>query len=59
MKLEDWIHAVNVEMERLYTITIEDTGFTSKEFFDRYGFQRPLEAALTFGDDYDLDRGFW
>lgn len=59
MTFDNWIAAVDKEMMHLYCIDLTDSGFTDKEFFDKYGNQRPVEAVLAFGDDYDLTRRFW
>jgi hypothetical protein len=60
MKLDDWIAAVNKEMLHFFGINLTDSGFTEKEFFERYGNQRPLSAVLDYGDDFDLSRrNFW
>lgn len=54
MNTENWIYAVNKEMRRRYGLAIDDTGYTEKEFYARFGGQRPLDAVIAFGDKYDL-----
>ena len=50
-----WRDAFNAARQSHFAITIEDAGLTDTEL-SRYADLEPKEAALQFGDDYDLDR---
>ena len=50
-----WRDAFNAALQSHFAITIEDAGLTDTEL-SRYADLEPKEAALQFGDDYDLDR---
>lgn len=52
MTFDNWIYAVNKAMRKHYGLAISDTGYTEKEFFARFGNQRPLDAVLAFGEKY-------
>ena len=47
--------AFNASLQAHFAITIGDAGLTDTEL-SRYADLEPKEAALQFGDDYDLDR---
>lgn len=46
----------NAEFQRLYALSLEDTGFTSAEFAQRYGDLPAKQSAFEACSDYDLDR---
>ena len=50
-----WRDAFNAALQSHFAITIEDAGLSDAELA-RYADLEPKEAALQFGDDYDLDR---
>ena len=50
-----WRDAFNAALQSHFAITIGDAGLTDTEL-SRYADLEPKEAALQFGDDYDLDR---
>lgn len=55
-----WLAAFDREMKQLYAIDHVDAGLSATELA-RYADLDPCEAALRFGDDYDLeqvDRGW-
>ncbi|HDS1522648.1 hypothetical protein D7Y40_02630 [Stenotrophomonas maltophilia] len=50
-----WRDAFNAALQSHFAITIEDAGLSDAELA-RYVDLEPKEAALQFGEDYDLDR---
>ena len=50
-----WRDAFNDALQAHFAITIGDAGLTGTEL-SRYADLEPKEAALQFGEDYDLDR---
>lgn len=50
-----WCHAFNVALQTHFALSIDDAGLTDTEL-PRYADLGPKEAALTFGEDHDLDR---
>ncbi|MCU1182802.1 hypothetical protein JAK31_07095 [Stenotrophomonas maltophilia] len=50
-----WRNAFNEALQTSFAITIQDAGLTDTELA-RYADLGPKEAALTFGEDHDLDR---
>lgn len=50
-----WRDVFNAALQSHFAITIGDAGLTDTEL-SRYADQEPKEAALQFGEDYDLDR---
>ena len=50
-----WRDAFNAALQARFAITIGDAGLTDTEL-SRYADLEPKEAALQFGEDYDLDR---
>lgn len=50
-----WRGAFNAALQSHFAITIEDAGLSDAELA-RYVDMEPKEAALQFGEDYDLDR---
>lgn len=50
-----WRDAFNTALQAHFAITIQDAGLTDTEL-SRYADLEPKEAALQFGEDYDLDR---
>ena len=50
-----WRDAFNATLQSHFAITIEDAGLSDAELA-RYVDLEPKEAALQFGEDYDLDR---
>ncbi|HGM6050057.1 MULTISPECIES: hypothetical protein [Stenotrophomonas] len=50
-----WCTAFNAALQAHFALTIQDAGLTDMEL-SRYSDLQPKEAALTFGEDHDLDR---
>lgn len=50
-----WCTASNAALQAHFALTIQDAGLTDTELA-RYSDLQPKEAALTFGEDHDLDR---
>lgn len=50
-----WRHAFNAALQAHFVLTIQDAGLTDTEL-SRYSDLQPKEAALTFGEDHDLER---
>lgn len=51
----NWLREFDSEMKRLFAIDHSEAGMGSKEL-SRYSDMPPREAALCFGEDYDLQR---
>lgn len=51
----DWLHEFDAAMKRLFAIDHDDAGM-NEEVLSRYADLLPREAALQFGEDYDLRR---
>jgi len=58
--MDKWLSEFDAAMVKLYAISSEDAGMDD-ELINRYRDLGPGEAALMYGDDYDLDRvdGWW
>ena len=50
-----WRNGFDTALQSHYAITINDTGLTDTDLA-RYSELPPEQAALQFGEDYDLDR---
>ena len=50
-----WRNGFNTTLQSHYAITINDAGLTDTDLA-RYSDLPPEQAALQFGEDYDLDR---
>ncbi len=50
-----WRDDFNAALQAHFAITLDDAGLTYTEL-SRYADLEPKEAALQFGEDYDLDR---
>lgn len=50
-----WRDAFNAALQAHFAITIQDAGLTDTEL-SPYADLEPKEAALKFGEDYNLDR---
>ncbi|WP_414491565.1 hypothetical protein [Stenotrophomonas maltophilia] len=50
-----WRTAFNAALQAHFALTIQDAGLTDTEL-SRYSDLPPKEAALTFGEDHDLER---
>ena len=50
-----WRDAFNAALQSRFAITINDAGLTDTDLA-RYSDLPPEQAALQFGEDYDLDR---
>ena len=50
-----WRNGFNTALQSHYAITINDAGLTDTDL-GRYSDLPPEQAALQFGEDYDLDR---
>jgi len=59
MTFNNWIAAVNTELERTYCISIRDSGYTDSEFYKRFGQQRPEAAVQEYAEKFDLYRWEW
>ncbi|HGM5918205.1 TPA: hypothetical protein ACKP5X_000452 [Stenotrophomonas maltophilia] len=53
--IAQWCTAFNAALQAHFALTIQDAGLTDTELA-RYADLQPREAALTFGEDHDLDR---
>lgn len=52
---ESWLHAFDEHMKAFFGIDHQDAGLSDEELL-RYTDLEPKEAALVYGEDYDLDR---
>lgn len=50
-----WRNGFNTALQSRFAITINDAGLTDTDLA-RYSDLPPEQAALQFGEDYDLDR---
>lgn len=50
-----WRNGFNTALQARFAITINDAGLTDTDLA-RYSDLPPEQAALQFGEDYDLDR---
>lgn len=50
-----WRHAFDAALQTHFALSIDDAGLTDTELA-RYADLQSREAALTFGEDHDLDR---
>ena len=50
-----WLEAFNKQLKALYGIDHKDAGATDEELL-RYTDLEPREAALVYGEDYDIER---
>ena len=51
----NWLHHFDASLKRFFGIDHNDAGMDAEQL-KRYEDLKPQEAALTFGQDYDLDR---
>ena len=50
----DYFEQLSKKLESLYSINFNDTGFTEKEWLERFG-DLPMEEAInSFAEKYDL-----
>lgn len=52
---DNWLHQFDAFLKRFFGIDHFDAGLDLTQMM-RYADLKPEEAALTFGQDYDLDR---
>ena len=50
-----WRQAFDAALQTHFALSIDDAGLTDTELA-RYADLQPKEAALTFGEDHDLER---
>ncbi|HEL3259575.1 TPA: hypothetical protein UMH03_000405 [Stenotrophomonas maltophilia] len=50
-----WRHAFDAALQTHFALSLRDAGLTDTEL-SRYSDLQPKEAALTFGEDHDLER---
>jgi hypothetical protein len=50
-----WCTAFNAALQAHFALPIQNAGLTDTEL-SRYSDLQPKEAALTFGEDHDLER---
>jgi len=50
-----WCTAFNAPLQAHFALPIQNAGLTDTEL-SRYSDLQPKEAALTFGEDHDLER---
>lgn len=53
--MDQWLTKFDQAMVKFFAINHHDAGMGATEL-ERYRDLEPREAALTFGNDYDLDR---
>lgn len=53
--MDTWTHEFDANLKRYYAIDHVDAGLSEQDLA-RYRDLTPQEAALAFGQDYDLDR---
>jgi len=51
----DWLREFDAAMKQLFSIDHDDAGM-DEEVLSRYADLSPREAALVFGEDYELQR---
>lgn len=55
MITDAWLESFDTYLRKFFHITHLDAGMTDADL-ERYADLEPREAALVFGEDYDLDR---
>ena len=51
---DQWLSDLDAELQKLYGISIRDTGWESDELKSRYEHLSPYEAVITLGERYGL-----